>query len=140
MDPAKNKRLLREACGALGIEVGALDSAYDLYAKVTYQRKMQKTSEPPEQSAHPTAHLDECTYKAAETERLKALGFNEGDELTNEVDHRWNIVRQSTLTKKDDIIFIDREASKNKELMEQFHRDNFRLLISEASGFHFVSE
>lgn len=139
MDAAKNKRVLWDACVALGIEVSAQDSPHDLYAKVTYQRKMQKKSDPPEQSGRLTAQLDEDTFKSGETQRLKAFGF-EGEALTNEVNHRWTIVRKSTLAKAADIIFIDRETSKNKELMEQFDSDNFRLLISEASGFHFASE
>ena len=138
MDPAKNKRVLRDACAALGIEVSAQESPHDLYAKVTYQRKMQKTVAP-EQSGRLTAQLDEDTFKSGETQRLKAFGF-EGEALTNELNHRWTIVRKSTLAKAADVIFIDCETSKNKELMEQFDSDNFRLLIREASGFHFASE
>lgn len=138
MDPVKNKRLLKEACGALGIQVDALDSPHDLYAKVTYQRKMQKKTAPVEKPTD--GHLDEQTFKAAETQRLVQAGFPQGDEsLTSEVAQRWKVVRDSVLSKNaEHVIFVDRETSKNKELMDQFSTDHFKLLVSEAGGFHFV--
>ena len=74
MDPVANKRVLTEACAALGIELTGIDSAQDIYNKVIYKRKLQKREKAPPPSALAAQQtLDELTYKAQEKQRDSVL-------------------------------------------------------------------
>lgn len=83
--------------------------------------------------------LDEMSYKTLESSHLSS--FLSGEVLASDVQNRWQMMRKPNLTKHNayEVILVDRETSKTKDRMEQFHSGNFQLVFSEHDSFDFVS-
>ena len=115
MDPEKNKRLLFDALGAMGMRASMTDDASDMMRRILCKPSGVSTK---------SSDVSVFSWDVwSQTERVKLSKTYTGDELEKELDERWQFVKRSLVSK--DMMPLPPNIAKDNR--EEIHKQGWRL-------------